>query len=738
MPRLTLRTLLAYMDDTLEPAEARSLGRKVAESDDARLLVERIKKVTRRRGLHTPVATDPSDETADPNTVAEYLDNTLDSATVKQLEETSLESDVHLAEVAACHQILTLVLTEPVRVPPSANQRMYQLVKPPASDPNRRPGNTLPVSGVTPPDHADADDADAALLLGMKRYSAGSVWGTRLAIFGVAALLLAFLAGAVLMALPQPPPAPPETAAGHSYALATPPDTVPVPRDKGSEPVVKPKDSGLVMPPPAVPDLTAAIALAAAGAVDLATKPPPDPGPGLGDPLPPPAEEKGRDLGRVETPHVLVVAQDTADPTSWVRLRARLDADDEVRSGWQVMALPGYKADVALHSKVQVCLWGNVPEQLPPRAAENRVLESRVVFHVPPAGFDADLTLLAGRVYVKATKPSGAKVRVRLGPEAWDITTPDGTANVLVELISWFEPEKTPFIRLGGELPRRQVRLAVTVGAARLAPHGRGKTFDKVEAGHHLVWDSKSGQLGGPAPIPLEHRDALLHRDPSKEGEAGKTVTRLLTEAADRVTKPADVQTAILARLDAPVTDRDRDLVIRLAAYAQGAMADSSAAGAGTLATLVDHLGSDRPWPARQAVVTALVAWLARDVGNTNRLHEVLVSKWQDEKEADRFLELLRGFVSPTKPDPERLDLLVVKAGEGGPFLADRRVQLREAALWNLWVVEQESWVPLLPSALPADQGPVAAATSSDEFMRFLAGWRKRVEEIKKRQPKKP
>ena len=40
MPRLTLRTLLAYIDDTLEPAEARSLGRKVAESEEARRLIE--------------------------------------------------------------------------------------------------------------------------------------------------------------------------------------------------------------------------------------------------------------------------------------------------------------------------------------------------------------------------------------------------------------------------------------------------------------------------------------------------------------------------------------------------------------------------------------------------------------------------------------------------------------------------------------------------------------------------
>src|SRR5580698_2906505 len=166
MPRLTLRTLLAYIDDTLEPGQASSLGRKVAESDDAKLLIERIKRVTRRRGLRTPVPDGSEDDVADPNTVAAYLSDNLESDQLKQIESTCLDSDVHLAEVAACHQILTLVLTEPVRVPPTANQRMYGLVPAPASDVNRKPGRTIPVGRVTPPtvDQQDVDDPDAALL----------------------------------------------------------------------------------------------------------------------------------------------------------------------------------------------------------------------------------------------------------------------------------------------------------------------------------------------------------------------------------------------------------------------------------------------------------------------------------------------------------------------------------------------------------------------------------------------
>ena len=54
--RLTLRTLLAYLDDTLPPAEATAIGHKVAESENARELIDKIKKLTRKRGLATPTA----------------------------------------------------------------------------------------------------------------------------------------------------------------------------------------------------------------------------------------------------------------------------------------------------------------------------------------------------------------------------------------------------------------------------------------------------------------------------------------------------------------------------------------------------------------------------------------------------------------------------------------------------------------------------------------------------------
>jgi hypothetical protein len=124
--RLTLRTLLAYLDDLLEPTQTKEIGAKVNESGYASMLMNRIREVMRRRRLTAPEVSGPG-MGLDPNNVAEYLDNTLAPDAVADVEKVCLDSDVHLAEVAASHQILTLVLGEPVDVPASTRERMYAL-----------------------------------------------------------------------------------------------------------------------------------------------------------------------------------------------------------------------------------------------------------------------------------------------------------------------------------------------------------------------------------------------------------------------------------------------------------------------------------------------------------------------------------------------------------------------------------------------------------------------------------
>jgi hypothetical protein len=126
--RLTLRTLLAYLDDLLDAGDGEQISAKIKESDFASNLVVRIRDSMRRLRLGVP-SLKGRGMGVDPNTVAEYLDNTMPAERVPEFERVCLESDMHLAEVASCHQVVSLVLAgHPVEIEPASRQRMYALL----------------------------------------------------------------------------------------------------------------------------------------------------------------------------------------------------------------------------------------------------------------------------------------------------------------------------------------------------------------------------------------------------------------------------------------------------------------------------------------------------------------------------------------------------------------------------------------------------------------------------------
>jgi hypothetical protein len=124
--RLTVRTLLAWIDEVLSPEDQQALGEKVAGSGVAPQLVERIRSVVEHAAVAAP---DPEGRglADDPNNVAEFLDNVLAGDRLESFERVCIESDMHLAEAAACHRLLAEMARDPqaVEVPGTRERRRW-------------------------------------------------------------------------------------------------------------------------------------------------------------------------------------------------------------------------------------------------------------------------------------------------------------------------------------------------------------------------------------------------------------------------------------------------------------------------------------------------------------------------------------------------------------------------------------------------------------------------------------
>src|SRR5262245_59542462 len=122
--RLTLRTMLAYLDDVLDPADADELRKKIEESDFASGLVDRIRGVMKKLRIDAPKL-DGKGMGNDANTVSEYLDSALEQDRVAEFERVCLESDKHLGGGAAWHQVLAIGLGKAADVAGELRERVY-------------------------------------------------------------------------------------------------------------------------------------------------------------------------------------------------------------------------------------------------------------------------------------------------------------------------------------------------------------------------------------------------------------------------------------------------------------------------------------------------------------------------------------------------------------------------------------------------------------------------------------
>jgi hypothetical protein len=607
--RLTLRTLLAYLDDSLEPAQARLIGQKVAESEAAQELIGRIKQVTRRRRLTTPPMTGPGAR-FDPNTIADYLDNVLPAEQVAELEETCLASDVHLAEVAACHQVLTLFLGEPALVPPMARQRMYRLFRGREAIPNRR------VTAPGPGQHAgqaavvtQAEEDGTLLGVALHRRDANSVrWPVGL----VAAGLLLGAGIAIWMAIAPGSQTPTQARAPLEEPvldLTTGPERQA--RAEATIPPIEPKE--LLPAPRPEPEATTSKAVAESPNTPSRSSPGLQPNPKGSDTSPhaiPPASTERAELGRAILVPPTVLLQRPPEREIWQRLKPQT----RVFSNDYLLSLPGYRSELRLDSGVHLLLWGNLPEfsRFPP------VLESAVVLHVD-RDVDLDFTLDRGRVVLSNHKSAGAaRVRLRFADEAWELTLPDQNTEVAAELVGICLPySKEP----GGGEPELHLALLGLKGQAQVRIRYEECSLPSPSM---LTWDNAVGVSRSPLPLPRPP-DWWTSTVPLK------TAMQAPLEGLTNRLALKNIDVAIAEAKNSPDAP-NRVLALRCL----GAMANYS--------SLLDCLADSKHPEVRTVAIEELRHLLGLTAKNDEKLRSALKQKNFSDGQAQTILQLVHGI----------------------------------------------------------------------------------------------
>jgi hypothetical protein len=654
--RLTLRTLLAYLDDTLDPEEARLIGQKVAESDTAQELIERIKQVTRRRRLTVPSTTGPGSK-VDANTIAEYLDNSLTGDQPAEVEEVCLNSDVHLAEIAACHQILALVLGEPALVPPVARQRMYGLVKGREAIPYRKAPVPKPSRAVPPVKVPVDEEADETLLMGLPLYNRAGTLAKWLVPLG-ALCLLVLAAVAFFMALPSTQPRPAGGNGGNTVLATAPPvkdrPEVPVTQEKKPEAVEEKKAEATAE--------RKAEETTEKKAEPVADKKEEQPSEKKTEAVEPKKAEAPPEAAPARKDVAKYVAQATAPPSVLLQRTAAREAWQRLRPGSavatndQLMSLPGYRSEFRLDSGVQLILWGNLAE-----FGGFPVNESVVSLENTP-GFDLDFRLDRGQVIVSNRKPEGpARVRVRFLEETWDLTLQNNSTEVALALFGVPAPHirqanaDSPYIRMG----------LVTLG---------GETFLKMRNQEFSLpgtcmfeWDNLGLGSQGPRPI---------HRLPDWWSGARLTTSkeaRNQMTALDDLSKRLKGNTAVETALAEGFREPDE---------AHRTLAARCLMAIGDLSRVLDALDDAKQLDTRLYAIVALRNWLGMSNDHEKELRDMLVQqKRYTPGQADIVVQLLRGFTEKDWSDPVTRATVV-------DYLNHDRLPIRQLAHWLLCTVE--------------------------------------------------
>jgi len=654
--RLTLRTLLAYLDDTLEPAEAKEIGAKVAESESAQELIERIKQVARRRRITTPPNTGPGK--IDPNTIAEYLDNVVGSEQAAEVEQICLASDVHLAEVASCHQILTIVFGEPVDIPEGVAERMVALSKGKGSAAAKRRKPAAPKSDAG---MAGAEDEDDTLRLGIPRRGKGS--STRWILGGAVLAVCVLIGVAVVQILNVPNLRPNQNKSENEGEVIAQGKQEPIPEpakqkdDTGKQPdseekkkaEEKKKEEEFTLPPVDLPEFTN-------GKFD--TKIPNEP---LGDP------DNTRSSAGQFVPDLKdgVLLRRSAKAPEWQRASAKSPG---VETGQTLVSLPATRSTINLTKGLQLKLWGGLPDIQPAPP----VYESAVILHASDK-FDLDLTHLRGRMLISNTRTDkSALVRLRFenpmmidGVETFDMALTPKT-EVLFDRWSSF-PRSEPFFRDPANTnrvgPMAQVGVIVMSGSATLKHGDVLRSLLAPPGPSLLLWSSNKGTAD---PQNLQSLPDWLVGKGLPKGIDEKHVKETNQVRSDMV---ANLNTKNLDVLLAEMRESPNPIARRLAVLSLTAMEE--------LPTLMDMLEQDKTSDVRVSAIEGLRNWITTSRNAEYKLYELLKAKYKTS-EAETIMQLLHSFSERATQQPDTYELLI-------DYLVHPVLPIRELAAWHLY-----------------------------------------------------
>lgn len=656
--RLTLRTLLAYLDDILDPADAREIGAKIAESPVAGKMVERIREVMRRRRITSPELTGPGSG-PDPNLVAEYLDNTLSPEAVTEIERICLESDIHLAETAGCHQILTIVLGEPVDILAATRERMYGLgaiAPPPGQD---GVGDSRePVPSAMADTRRTAAAAAATVSAGDETFTGGvpdylrrrPLWRRLLpaAVVAVLAAWLTYLLSDSALWGPLRPLASVdsavETSPSPEIADAPPADTPVVPATDVpvEEPAADVVIADLAPVKPATPPIASESPIEPVPEVVIVATPAPD-----ADVVAPPAEVA------VTEPAPAVVI-DHSPPMTYssldgIALRYQSDAND-----WNVLPR---------HTAVKAGDWMAVPEPFTSRIDVNGgqftiVIDAGSIVQLVPTPEDRLVSLLVDCGRVALSRPAGGGA----APNPLFVGVRVGDLDLAIELL---EP---------GTL--------VGVEAAIRPPTGKPESPAPLafDGGIYLVAGSAAVHTGAEQPVALTRDNGWLPwPDAAGIWQPGPLLsTPLWLSPEGRILASSDQTFAQLYErmfsVDQPVSVNVpgivRDRRAPIARYAVETLALTQ-----NIPELIRALQTEHD-QARRAAIVGLREWLPRSPDNAAILHDEITRYFRDVEVAP-VEELLWGYSLDDLRQADVSERLLA-------WLAHENLAIRELAIYQI------------------------------------------------------